>query len=52
MLICLDRNITPIDIGIIRSKVKVRMITFVTVYHRAFIHVVHMLIGIDDVCVH
>jgi len=53
MLVGLDGNMTPIDIEVIREKVKVRRITFVkkwfpliilrTVYHRGFIF--HMLIG-------
>jgi len=50
----LDRGMTHIDIGVIRSKVKVRRNTFVkywfsliimrTVYHRGFIF--HMRIGL------
>jgi len=56
MLIGLGRDMTHIDTELIRSKVKVRRITFVkkwflliilrTVYHRAFIF--HMLIGLGE----
>jgi len=55
MLSGLDIDITHIDIGVIRSKVKVRRITFVkswfliilrTVYHRGFIF--HMFIGLSE----
>ena len=56
MLIGLDRDLTHIDIGVIRSKVKVRRITFVkiwfsliilkTVYHRGFIF--YMLDGLGE----
>jgi len=55
MLIGLDRDMTHIDIGVIRSKVKVSRITFVknvspiilrTVYHRGFTF--YMLIGLGE----